>query len=299
MRTKEAQAPRTNLSSQLGRIIILSTLVATGCARVVTPTDARVDGSRKAWGPISGAIVASEPKVVVLNQASFQREAKVAFETTKAVRVGDATQVAKFVSQVKPAPQADAQSIITEDSFNNPFRHPAPKVPLPEVFPNMNKVHGEPLPDKLGMADAQKTLAEMIRNKQLAPAPGSVIAPVAPAPRQAPIVVPASPVQQSNSALPPANTVAANEGAPKEAVRGRLADPRAANQVTASPDSVAAAQAPAAFSETSGSETFSRYKFSFTHEIWLLIFILGGVFATLWFRLEYDFGRRAARPRRF
>lgn len=261
-------------------VFSLGLLVSSGCARIHAANGkaASFDQANRGWGPIVGSVqTKEEPEVVVLNTASYKVSPSIFSKAhLTVVPVSEnGSSIGKQSEALSSAPKV------------NPFDHPTAKVPLPEEMPRIKDTRGIPIQDKLAVLESQ------IRNS--APQAPEEVAPRGSAP--------ATHSEISDPISPPASV---SSGPTENQARAKLADPKPSlpaaatekpeqGQSSAKPKSGIVESAAKLKTDSEGSAGFSKYQFSFAREIWLLIVILGGVFATLWFRLEYDFGSRARR----
>ena len=264
-------------------------LLSTGCARIagtkgkgpesVQANNAQI--SRSGWGPIVGDVrEPKEPRIVLVSESSLRTSPSL-FSTGH-------TSVTS--SEPRSASSGKHSAPIADEVESNPFHHPAAKNPLPKVMPRMDQIEVAPLPDRLSQSVAATPSS--------APSGETAVAPQASVPSSLAIN---QGIPQHTVPAPVASTAQARttESQP----RARLADPNVPSPKlktapAESPKSQSINTSTLAGVSSQDMGGIGKYRFSFSREIWLLIIILGGVFATLWFRLEYDFGSRARRGRR-
>jgi hypothetical protein len=258
-------------------LVTAALLAASGCARVVGK-----EHQRQAWGPIHGTVESEEarPRITIINHANVSGDASRVLSTGGTAVSARAwtsarieSEIAKSAAPAKKPVRAGTHGrqsapLARDTADENPFNHPPATLPLPEVLPSIGEIEVAPLPNRFALEP--KPVPQQIAKAPSAPAPI----------RETVIPVPAAPAEMPSQVEP----------------RARLAEPQTSLPAALQPAPKAEPRKIEPIAETSplatAAGTFAHYQFSFAHEIWLLIIILGGVFATLWFRLEYDFGSR-------
>ncbi len=307
---KKSKSALTGLFASAATLMLVS-----GCARVATN-----DQQKPAWGPIVGSSVPEQTpprqQFVVINQAQLGRGLPAVFSTgagnqlkivTKTITTTKAgasqttssSQLSGIASptseklvgvQSEPLPRVEsAPATATNAVQEAPFGHRAAKLALPDQLPPVNEIAGEPIRDRFSLDTSPSAVPSLTVKPETAStvaAESASTSAAESAPK--PIVFPNHPVQTTKPTSVP------------QPARARLAEPTS-NIAPLKPSQVKRTLELPKTTEVAALSTTAKlndYRFSFSNEIWLMIIILGGVFATLWFRLEYDFGTKTRHRRR-